>query len=510
MESLVTLLAPDFFGNPEDGTFWKPQGWPYYTYWSNTTLYLSVALLLAILALVFQWRNRQVRFFGALGLLGLLLSLGKYTPLYSLVYQIVPLYNKFGDVNQHLYFFSLAISILAGFGVSQLDRRATRLATVLLLPCALLAVFVFLGFQFKTAIIKLIALRWPEFLYGSTLSTIVYSLIRPAIVGTATLIVLLFSRKLSLRMLHWSLVAIIFLDMWSFGAKFTYCPVEPDLITNNKAVQHILSQDRSLYRISWPTASDFRHGRIIGGDPSNYGPVEGLFLSTGYNPLILKSYAEFINLMGGKSLSSFWSYSVPYSNIASGNYLRDLLNIKYVFSRKEIISQGLALVLDGELKVYENKQVLPRAFLVHKAEVVDSQTAVADRLRNPDFPLGEIVLLEGTQPLDLGEAGGKREDHVEITAYSANIVELEVNTNTDAILFLSEIYYPGWRAYVDGKETPVLKANYTFRSVHLKAGNHQVRFVFDPWTFKAGVAMSLMAAIILLALGIFSIRNKTG
>jgi uncharacterized membrane protein YfhO len=68
------------------------------------------------------------------------------------------------------------------------------------------------------------------------------------------------------------------------------------------------------------------------------------------------------------------------------------------------------------------------------------------------------------------------------------------------LVLLTDTYYPGWKAYVDGERTELLEADYLFRGVAVPEGEHQIEFVYDPASFKIGVALSLSAIVCMLAM----------
>jgi uncharacterized membrane protein YfhO len=79
-------------------------------------------------------------------------------------------------------------------------------------------------------------------------------------------------------------------------------------------------------------------------------------------------------------------------------------------------------------------------------------------------------------------------------------IRVRVTAPTDGVLVLSEhYYYPGWRAFVDGGETKILRANVAMSAVALRAGAHQIEFHFAPWSVRAGLAISALAATLILA-----------
>jgi uncharacterized membrane protein YfhO len=82
-----------------------------------------------------------------------------------------------------------------------------------------------------------------------------------------------------------------------------------------------------------------------------------------------------------------------------------------------------------------------------------------------------------------------------------------VAVTTPGYLVLSEVYYPGWRAYVGGREEVIQRADYTFRAIHLDPGSHRVRILFAPLTWKVGLGISLATWLGLIAWGLLSIRR---
>ena len=88
-------------------------------------------------------------------------------------------------------------------------------------------------------------------------------------------------------------------------------------------------------------------------------------------------------------------------------------------------------------------------------------------------------------------------NEAKIIEYTPNKVTIETNSDAPKLLFLSDNYYPGWIATIDGIETPILVADYTFRAVGVPAGSHKVIFLYDPLSFKVGLGISIFALIIL-------------
>ncbi|MDP2935985.1 MAG: YfhO family protein, partial [Dehalococcoidia bacterium] len=186
---------------------------------------------------------------------------------------------------------------------------------------------------------------------------------------------------------------------------------------------------------------------------------------------------------------------------------------------------------DEEVTIYENQGTLPRAFLVPRAAFLPDGPAVLARLNSPDFdPLAEVLLEEplgaesrvesresgreerGTRNREQEVGGGSESRTAARSMGSATIREygdqrvlVETEARDPALLFLGDSYYPGWRAYVDGREARIYRADYLFRAVSVPAGRHEVEFLFQPESFAVGLWIS-GATVGFLVLGLAGMR----
>jgi len=154
------------------------------------------------------------------------------------------------------------------------------------------------------------------------------------------------------------------------------------------------------------------------------------------------------------------------------------------------------LVHSGDVKVYENLDVLPRAFLVHKAKVVgDSDTASLLSMESGFDPATEVLLADGTE-LDFPLPEGK--ESVVVRHYAPEWIEIEVSAVAPGYLVLSDAWYPGWEARVDSTPVPVRRANLLFRAIAVDTGIHVVEFTFRPMSLFVGLGISLVGAVLVL------------
>jgi hypothetical protein len=163
-------------------------------------------------------------------------------------------------------------------------------------------------------------------------------------------------------------------------------------------------------------------------------------------------------------------------------------------SRTLSIDPAYQLVHSGDVKIYQNLAVLPRAFVVHQARIAADESQALELLRDPGF-----------DPSDL--AAGDGESQVDIVDYQPERVELRASLESPGYLVLTDTHYPGWTARVDDVTTPIQRANLYFRALPLEAGDHEVTFLYQPPGVRLGLGLASVAWVAwLLALTVVVIR----
>jgi len=155
----------------------------------------------------------------------------------------------------------------------------------------------------------------------------------------------------------------------------------------------------------------------------------------------------------------------------------------------------------GDVKVYENLAVLPRAYVVHRLVATSSDADALSYLKSLDFrPADEAVIAadsigEAERVLVDGLPYGNRHGKAEVIDYRAESVVVSVNTVEPGMLVLTDAHYPGWEATLDGVATPIHRVNHLFRGVAVPRGEHTVRFDYRPVSVQLGVAISVVGAV---------------
>ena len=224
----------------------------------------------------------------------------------------------------------------------------------------------------------------------------------------------------------------------------------------------------------------------------------------GYNPLQLQRYVDFVTAMNGERQDYHTSFLLPSGTRSP---LLDLLDVRYVLidaslpqDRDDVLAlrEGRREVFrNNEVFIYESEGLPGRAWIVHDARTVGSDEAL------PLLTSGAVdprmtVLLEGPAPL-VSAPNGVDSDVAQVTRVDPDGLALSTTSTADGVLVVSEVYANGWRAWVDGVETPVLPAFHTLQGIALPAGDHVVTLRYDPLSLRLGLWISGLAFLAFLA-----------
>jgi len=158
---------------------------------------------------------------------------------------------------------------------------------------------------------------------------------------------------------------------------------------------------------------------------------------------------------------------------------------------------------DNMVSIYSNPEAFPRAYLVHQFEVIEQPDDILTRLVSDDFDPYNSVILETSPPIKSEE--NTVTSHKEERFESAKLLEqrsdlsrFSIRAQSPGLMVVSEQYFPGWKANIDGVPTTLYAANLTMRAVYLDAGEHVIEFVYRPVSFQIGIIISGVGLLILL------------
>jgi hypothetical protein len=517
---LLALLDPYFFGgNPgsvEHG--------------AGSLIEMSAYLGILPLALAFYALDRhewRVYFLTALGAVGLLLALGKYTPLYLIVYRL-PLFGAVRAPARFLELFVFAMALLAGFGVDQLRRnceqkfrtRVTRTDSGLAITGAsesskIPKVRILVVGSLAIAAIAVIGL-WSAPRAGIHLSeTLRLAAENPALVMTAlflaagTVVLMMWERGWFSERVRLALtLGVVIVDLLFFGVNFRSNQVTAPTIyeePTKNATFLMQAPDASTYY--WAQNETKLASYLQKGALDDYVRLSGAGLR---QSLPMR--------FGVRSMQGYGTEPPVYTDLVQVVEARDTLDrpaaaLLALFGDSFVLSgQGLATdVLEriqrtGQVNLYRNKQgaFVGRTYVAWDARYFESGAAVVRALSQGVSNAG-LVRLEGTTgvPAKVNDAQGS----AIVEKAEPEDVVIGVETTQPGWLVLNDTYYPGWRATVDGQPTEILRANALVRAVGIEAGTHHVEFVYDPFSVKIGLVLSGVTLLLLGAVIVWDWRR---
>ncbi len=543
---LLQLVTPYVFGSLVPFTKWLGQAW-------IDTVYIGIApLCLAIFAGLYSKDPRKWLLLGLL-LISLFLSMGKYNPLFKYAWDSVPGIRMLQIPAKFLFLGTVSLSIMAGIGWETLvrslrDKEEAKLFKVFLvcLSCALILAFLGALLWKESALIflrdylahaELKAFYTPEDSFAAIFKNVSTAL---AISGAVTLLFgLALARRLSLPLLKTLLVAVAVVELF-FVAKPQDQLIPQGLYHREAETSRKLPSDRGHFRtfsLSYLSIQNYMNHPRIPFTHSflllknslipNLQMYQHIATIDEFAAVIRKDYNQvlgwikqsFEKVRQEKEEGDF--YRLKDEHASSCTKLLGLLNVRFITSLGEFRGDLFSQIGTGEagVRIYENANALPRAFLVSNVILTERSSDALPTLGNDIFNPREFVifskkeipprLLEELMEPPARDAGDVR-GTVEIVRYGPNSLEVEVATDRACFLILSESYYPGWKAYMDGKETELLKANFLLRGIRIREkGKHRIDLTFDPFSYKLGKYVSASTLLILLTGLVYDRRRRS-
>ncbi len=447
-QSIITGLFP------AAGAMGGGETWPYY-----------IGVFPFFLALTAIWKCRSdfwVRYLTGLAVLAFVYGLGEFSPLNGVLYALVAELWQNREPSRFFYLVSFALAALTAFGLdSLLDGAGNRAlwapawpylkwisivcAAALVLP----GLFTQIAFNSWTSLSLLLIIASCGWFYRLT----------PGHASPSFRFVLAAFILFDLGAFYWNETS--WNQTASSGDKYQ------QMLTLRKPVEFIKAQP-GLSRI-----------RVAADPEPNVGDIY--------------------------SVQSLWGGGATIITDLSRLMVReDLLNVRYHI-RPASTPAPNAIYQDQYWKVYEDKGGYPRAWLTHQAIVEPSHDAVFTRIGKAGSDFHNVAIVESPLPrsLDPNTAG----DSVHFSAYEADSMSIDVNTAGTALLVVSEVFYPGWKATVNGQPAEIHKTDGALRGIVVGGGPSHVVLEYVPVSFYAGAVLSIVTVGGVLA-GCFLLRRR--
>jgi hypothetical protein len=426
-------------------------------------------LLAAIVGIRRYWGNPWVRYLSGLAVAAFLYCLGSFSPLNGLLYAVVPRLWMVRESTRMAYLLDFALVILAAFGLEALISAGAGKASWPGLDRVLQWGVV------ACAVALFVPAVWTKPEIGvnpwNSLSILIifasYGLFRFMENG---------NRGPGPRAI---LVGLILFDL----AAFDWAPrnkIEVAQQGGDQLERILTARGAAAFLRSQPGPFRIR----VQADPTpNVGDLFGV-------PMVDPAHPG--------------SITIPYVRILGDT---DLLNVRYFLTSSGEQRPG-AVYQDAWWKVYENPTGYPRAWVVHTAWLEPSDKAAAEGLGAAGFDARRAALVE--KPVTLDAAVDGAAEPVTYPAVEANRMAMEVRAASRGMLVMSENYYPGWRATVNGRPAEIYRVDGALRGVVLPAGFSRVTLDYAPASVYWGGALSLATFLGVAAIWFFGRRKSTG
>jgi hypothetical protein len=509
-----SLHWPEFF------SMWVPEfGNTLDYYWSQNPFKLNseyagaMAIVLSVLAIIRRpgiWRI----FWGAVAVFSILFSLGAHTPVFYLVYYIVPGVKKFRACSMIMFWFSFSTILLSSLFLKDVvtgklqgfsDSVKKRWSNGLLVSvgvCLLIAiVFSMKGFVqsvfgasipdankqqvFDINFTKnFLPFLWLWFFFAAAVIISLYYTINNKLKPvTFTVIVLLIG-----------LVDILRVDM-QFVKLYNPAPyfvTEPAVANLQKEFQN----------------EPFRCFSLPGSLPQNGEGIHGLEGVSGFHDNELRWYREFRGEQDRNYLAGIVNFDekgqafLSFDKLSVGSPFLDLANVKNMLVRN-----------GDDLIAVKNKNALGRVSFTSRYVVIDT-TKILNAISNGQYNYRTTVALEKEPAVKVNgeDIDRNNELNVKWDKYTPNYRKVSVDAPADGYLRISEVYYPGWEVKVDGKSVDVYKADLSWMAITITKGSHTVEIIPHSRNFAkiAAVSFSIISIFIIywVVIGIVRFGRK--
>lgn len=503
VEETMTLMIPNFYGGSsnyplgEDSESYKivkkyagasqakqfvksvPTYWGDQPFTSGPVYAGAIICFLFVLGLMVV-PHKERWWLLAAAIIGIVLSWGRNFPLLNnWLFDHLPLYNKFRTPSMALVMTTTAMAIMAMLTLKEVVERRVIMRKVMIAAgitagtCLLYAIFPSLAGSFTGSVDA----QLPEWLRGAVIADRQHMLTADAwrsiafiVLAAAGIVTYIKVEKFKSGILIAIMAVLMLFDLWAVDKHFLnddhFVPKKQQLWTPSNADKQILADTDPDYRVLNLASNTFNESRT-----SYYHKSIG-----GYSPAKLRRYQDIIDYY----LSSRLNMNVL-----------NMLNTRYV-----ITQQG----------VQYNPDAFGNAWFVRDIQWVNTPNEEIEAIGNADLQRVAFVDTCWRGKLS-GDVTMNQPAKIELTRYAnpGNIF-YESESEEAGLAVFSEVYYKTWRAFVDGEEVPVLRADYILRAIEVPAGKHVIEFrCKDELLVKSQIVSVISSIIVVLILLLVSV-----
>lgn len=498
IKHLATLLAPDYFGNPATYNYFGRGFYDNFYFFAGTPI-----VILLIYSFFLLKRQKQIKFWWICILFSLLLAINN--PLGKILTAIFQLSG--GVAARVLFVVDFALAMIAAVSLEDLlQRKDFRKITFSIVQVFLLFLSLFFfSLCFPQVSQKNIAQRnliIPFLFYFSSSLLLMAANLRnyPWTRNNFQK----WSKKIFLGS-YLAFVLLVALQLIYSTRKYLPFSKKELIFPATPVIDFLMEKDKEEkepFRVEL--------GEVV---PQNFLLVYGIETTSGYDALLPKRTGEFIVGLNSQKSSLGVSRVQLINNFHS--VLFPLTNTKYILVKKSVRdgvygpegtppgefkdkSKFKLAFEDKTIQIYEDLAYLPRAFFVYEHVLLDENNSL-DELLKGKIDFRKTVALENNDiGYPMAKVSEKPESKITWEENKPGKYSLAVENNSPGFLVVLNNYYPGWQAFVDGEETKVLRANFSFKAIFVPEGQHKIVFLYNPLSFKMGLFVSLISLTILI------------
>lgn len=507
---LLRLFSPDFFGNPTQRNLTSG-------YIETSGYFGIISFFFALYAILYANKNNIVKFFATSFLVAAFFAL-KW-PAEIIYFLKIPLLTS-GSGGRIFGLVLLSGSILAGFGLEEfLKGKAKKNILSILLFGLLFGIGILLNYKrtlffhdisFQILIFGIFVVLSLAYLYlrrgGAarfTRALAMITLVPWKSIGTQ-LNMKKFSWATSAHIFALLIIFLTFLDLFRLGYRYM-------TFSNSKFLYPQTSITEFIRQNSKQTLA-----RSFGVTEPEIDTYLGLYSIETYNPLYIQRNGQLLQTLQKLPASNLpvnkifltdrsdnLKFALDFTGVSYVAVPKDSSPSHYYFNTGNFQGSFTKIIGDSVLDLYKNNDAFPRFGLYYKYRVASSNEQLKI-LSSPSLNPRKEVLLEEKLPAKLIEGTGS----AKLISSNINSQKFEVKTNKTAIFYISDTYFPGWTAKINGEESKLYRANYNFRAVLAPAGSSTIEFSYLPTHFILGLKISAISLILLAALSFFSKRKN--
>lgn len=508
---VLTFIVPSYYGfgrSTYKGPLTNGQPVEVNTYFGqmpfvDTAMYMGVIIFaLAIFTLFVRWKEPVIQFFGIIIIFFLLISFGRNFPLiYNLMYYYFPFFDKFRVPSMILHVLQIIFPILAGFGIMKIISLREE-KNVKILKNIKYTALIFSGFFVLSILLSGTISDWfidrvkthaaslsdpRDSQMFNALSDYMADMFRGDLQIAMALLSITFgliyaylNSKINKQLLLTALAFFILFDLFRIdnrGASYVDAKQIDELFNEPDYVKVIKQQNyKEPFRIL-NLKTDGSPGSLKNNANYNvYFLLEDFF---GYSAVKPRTYQDIVDVVSPVNVT-LWR----------------MLNVKYIVTNQPYNPDGFVPIYQSENTfVYRNDKALPRLYFVDSVISVRPME-ILNAIKNDSFDPKKIAYLEN---LDFKIEPTDSSSKVEITKYQDEHIIAQTKSNGNNFLFFGTTFLPAWKAYIDGNQTKVYKANYGFMGILVPKGEHKIEFKYEPRAFVIGKNISLILNLLLYA-----------